>query len=355
MHINQLVDILTFINKVIEQNDLLGKYKYLLNLAASPTINKDEIIKNQLIESKNQLATLLIDLDPKKWGEATYKIYIKYEKFDLLGEEAALKLNKIIDDHADNLKLVVPLLDEIIASFNSLLASTKQLLSGLDPLTKPGLKSAANAEIEERHHLLYIQFDEAIFIKNIGQLEKFCRIWNRILASFAVLTREPADEIRIHDIESTSITFYTGIKTINALTKGSYQVLKGYKKVLEVRRLQLELDGLSLNYKDEIKNLLEEEVVNIVDVISDSIAGELTKKFEWEGQFEFDDIKASIQVSLKQTLNFIEKGGRISSHHTKDLQDLNSRVVTILKNISEMENNQILRENANLDQLIELN
>lgn len=160
------------------------------------------------------------------------------------------------------------------------------------------------------------------------------------------------EDIRIHDIESSSITFYTGIKTINAITRGTYQVLKGYKKVLEIRRLQLELDGLTLTNKEEIRNLLEEEVLNIVDLISGSVTTELLSKYGWTDKFEKEDIYKAIQISLKQTINFVEKGGKIDSNHASDLRQINEKVISILKNISEMESNKFEAETNSLDTLV---
>ena len=167
------------------------------------------------------------------------------------------------------------------------------------------------------------------------------------------MTQETIDDIRIYDIESSSITFYTGIKTINALTKGTYQVLKGYKKVLDVRKIQLELEDLNLSNKEDIKNLLEEEVINIVDVISSSVTKELLTKYGWNEKFEHEDVYKAVQVSLKQAINFVEKGGKIDSNHAGDLRQMNENVISTLKRISEMEHEKKNNENESLNISVE--
>ena len=336
MHIGTLVEILHFIEITIKKNNLIGKYESLLALYQGK--KKDETYVQKITEQRKEIVNTLLKINPKKWTDAQNKIFIKFNSQNLLGDAAIARLNEIFE----KTKGISEEIEAIISSFKKFEQEISQLLLGLEPLTRPtGKADGTGIELEERHHLLYIQFEEALFIQNISQLEKFCRIWNRILASFAYLTQEPIEEIRIHDIESCSITFFAGIKTINAITRGTLHILKGYKKVLEVRRLQLELDELSLSNKDEIKNLLEEEVVNIVDVISASVTEELLKKYEWTTSKEQDDVFKSVQISLKQTINFIEKGGKIDSNHAGELREMNSKIISMLKSINEMELAQI--------------
>lgn len=355
MHINQLVDILRFIESSIEKGNIPGQYRSIHALCCEKNLNISDELQQQLFDYKKNLSGALIETNPKLWTDAQYRIFVKFEKTDLLGEEAVIKLHDIFDRNTNNLQAMKGEIEAVIGSFSQLKQGINQLISGLEPLVRPKSGSVGgDIELEERHHLLYIQFEEAIFIKNIGQLEKFCRIWNRILASFAYLTQESVEDIRIHDIESSSITFYTGIKTINAITRGTYQVLKGYKKVLEVRRLQLELDNLTLSNKEEIRGLLEEEVLNIVDMISGSVTNELLNKYGWADTFEKDDIYKAIQVSLKQAINFVEKGGKIDSNHAGDLRQINEKVISILKNITEMESNKFEAETNSLDTLAEV-
>ncbi|OFY28608.1 MAG: hypothetical protein A2275_05455 [Bacteroidetes bacterium RIFOXYA12_FULL_35_11] len=354
MHINQLVDILKFINTIIDKNNLPSDYQELHTLCSQKHVSDAGSMKDRLFEAKKKLANKLIEINPKSWTDAQQRIFYKFDKPDVFGEEAVRLLHKLFDEENFDPLFVKKEIENIISSLLQIKKSAAQLLEGLEPLVKPGSRGlGGELEIEERHHLLYIQFDEGIFIKNIGQLEKFCRIWNRILASFAYLTQETIDDIRIYDIESSSITFYTGIKTINALTKGTYQVLKGYKKVLDVRKIQLELEDLNLSNKEDIKNLLEEEVINIVDVISSSVTKELLTKYGWNEKFEHEDVYKAVQVSLKQAINFVEKGGKIDSNHAGDLRQMNENVISTLKRISEMEHEKKNNENESLNISVE--
>lgn len=354
MHINQLVDILHFIDSTIDKVNITGQYQVLHALCCETNININNDLKQQLHEQKKKLCDTLIEINPKLWTDSQYRIFIKFEKADLLGDEAVLKLHKLFDGNSQNYGALKTDIKNIIDSFQQLKLGIQQLILGLEPLVKPKSGSiGGDIELEERHHLLYIQFEEALFIKNISQLEKFCRIWNKILASFAYLTEESVEDIRIHDIESCSITFHTGIKTINAITRGAYQVLKGYKKVLEVRRLQLELENLTLTNKEELRNLLEEEVLNIVDIISSSVTTELLNKYGWNDRREKEEVFNAIQISLKQTINFVEKGGKIDSNHAGDLRQINAKVISILKNITEMEVSKFESEANSLETFVE--
>lgn len=335
MHINQLLDIIQFIHKSASDSNLLDNYRNLLHVIKHSSGNYAEAEFFDDYHSKIQ--NVLSTLDPVKWDDVYYKTFLKFENKDVLGKAAALRFENLLK--LPHKEIVISELEKIISEANEFADSLQKLKTSLEPMVRsvaPGKNSGI--DIEERHHLLYIQFNEGIFIKNISQLEKFCRIWNRILVSFAYLTHEAAEEVRVFDIESSSITFYTGIKTINSLTRGAIQTLKGYKKVLEVRRLQLELDGLNLSNKEEIKTLLEEEMVNIVDVISGSVTSEFMSKYNWNNSVEYDTVYSQVQISLKQIMNFIEKGGYIDSNHAGELRSLNKNVIEILNNIKQLEN-----------------
>jgi len=350
MQINQLVDILNFIKNIITDKKLIYHYNELSNIIlANPNSNIDLQNKREVI------IHLQHEINPNKWRDYQSKLLLKYDKNDLFGEEAIKVLNTILDKTPFEPKKAAKEINTIVKSLNDFIEIIESLLTGISPLVKPSFENNPNSvDLNESNHLIYITFDEALFIKDIMQLEKFCRIWNKMLAAFTLLTREDINEIRIYDIESTSLTFYAGLKTINTLTKGTYQVLLGYKKVLEVRRLQLELDSLKLNFRDEIKHLLEEEIINIVDIISEKVTEELLNKFEWNDPSERSQIQKAVQVSLKQTLDFIEKGGKIVSKHSSDLGKLNDTIYAILNNIYDLESSNI-KDHASVDLTVDFN
>jgi hypothetical protein len=286
---------------------------------------------------KTQIIEIQEKINPNRWRDYHVRLLNKYDKQGLFGKEAIEKINKTFEVNKTSYEDITITIKELISDTSSFYNNIKQMIEGLEPLVKPIYTTSNSIDIDERNHLLFISFDEALFIKDIPQLEKFCRIWNRIIAAFTILTNEKLEDIRIYDIESTSITFYAGIKTINTMTRGTHQVLLGYKKVLEVRRLQLELDNLQLSFKEEIKTLLEDEIVNIVDIISGKVAEELLQKYNWEQNEKYRDVYNMVQISLKQTLDFMEKGGKIESKHSSDLSKLNETINKIRHNIFDME------------------
>lgn len=344
MHINQLIKVIAFISNSIKAKEITEHYKSLIGICRQALNGDITTYMDQVDDLLLRLTNSNKEVDPLKWDKSFLRIFEKFERADLLGNKGAENIRFLFDNEKNNYTKLIAGLEDGHNRVVSLLRQLNQLSTSLEPLVKPSADGGHFLEIEERHHLLHIHFEEALFIKDITQLEKFCRIWSSILSAFSRLTREQTEETRIYDIESSSLTFYTGIKTLNALSKGTYQVLRGYQKILEIKRLQLELEGLELSNKEEIKSMLEEEVINVVDVISSTVTNELLNKYEWNDAYERAYIFNMVQTSLKQTLNFVERGGRIYSHHSNDLKKLNDKIITILQKIYEMETHNSIAE-----------
>ncbi len=309
MLINKLVEILDFIQNTIETNQFVTQYKTIENLCKKAESEKSKTLPDSIIDLITMLQNKLEELNIDNWDAQYRHILEKIEGENLFGKKASENLNLIIETKKDNLKQIHKEFSNIVSYYEKILKHIEQLKNGLIPLTKPS-KFIDNQK--QNKNLLHIVFQDAFFIQDIEQLEKFLRIWGRILFSFANLTGEETDVIKIYDIESNSITFFAGEKTIKSLSEGTFNVLSKYQKILEIRKLQQELEKLSLTKQEDIIYILNEEEQILINDSTYSVTNDLLKEYEWIGTNEIDKMFKEIQISLKQTLNFIEKGGAIS-------------------------------------------
>lgn len=331
MNISQLIRIATYISGSIAENGISEQYQRLLGLCEQ-ALKGDTAVGNDLVEHEfNLLIGRLEQVDPTSWDTSHLKIFEKLEDPSLLGAAASKRLRLLFEQcNGDYLRLIQEFGNDC-KRIDALQKQLKQLKGSLEPLVNPSEEAGGSLEMEERSHLLQIYFEEAVFIKDINQLEKFCRIWNSILTGFTTLTHEDTKEIRIYDIESSSITFYAGIKTLNALSRGIYQVLCEYEHILKIKPIQTEIAKLELKNGEEIINLLEEEIIHVVDTAASAVTVKLIEKYEWnEDEGDGVAVYGMVQTALKQMLNFVERGGRIYTHHSSDLRALNERVISML-------------------------
>lgn len=334
MQINTLKEISNFILNIIETSQIVSQYKNLSDLCQKAEAENNEELKLSVLEAKNQLVATLEEFNPQEWNKNSLQVLEKLEWFDLFGEKAIEQIdNCVCDESLDFIKFQQKI-DETIKRFESFVDYLKLLLSTLEPLVKTDF-IPYNLQNIENQHILKITYEKTIFIENLEQLEKFCRIWNQILSSFSLLTHEQEEDVKIQDIEVSSITFYVGLNTAKALSKAVFEALIKYQKIMEIKQLKQELERLQLTREDEIKTLLAEEEITTIDQITYTVINDLLVEYEWNNDYETENIYKQIQISLKQTINFIERGGFIDSLHFNDLKYINEKVIKIIKLISE--------------------
>jgi len=344
MNLNRLIEVLTFVQNHINDMQLILHYKNLKSHLLKLETNSED---NTIIDINNE-KKYIIDFhekfSSKTWGESQNDVIERLNKEKILGTPAIKRINNIFTKNKTNPQEAAKQIDTIITTLNSVLKEISILLKSLEPIIEDSTNE--KKETFEDNNILIISFESGSFFQNIHYLEKFCRIWNRILLSFMYLTNEPVEFANIHDLNSNNISFILNNKIIDTITQASYQVLKGYKKVVEIRRLQLEIESINLSNKSEIKNLLDDEVINIVDIISSQVTYELLAKYKWDKKSEKDELYKNIQISLKQIVNFIEKGGKIESKNSKELNSLTDKIIVILKSIKELEKNNNYKKSS---------
>ncbi len=337
MNLNKLIDVLSYIENEIKNYNLISVYNNLIELMYDYDLDKNESILKKIEIEKKKITKFHNEFKSKIWLESQNDVIERLNKDDVLGKPALDSLTKIFKLFKENPKEAGDKIQIHITEINSLLKEISLLLKSLEPIiVSPNELNDSNLE---DNNLLIVKFKDNSFFQNINLLEKFCRIWNKILMSFMYLTNERIKPAFIDSISKDSITFYLEKETIETLTNAAYEVLKGYKKVIEVRRLQLEIESINLTNKDELKDLLEDEVINIVDIISSQVTYELIAQYNWDKKDKKDELHKNVQISLKQIVNFIEKGGSIESTGSGDLKKLNEKIIVILNNIKELETN----------------
>lgn len=328
MNISQLISIASSLSDGITQNDICNRYQSLINLCKEAQNEGAEVTSEQVETCLSALIIANENSDPTSWGKSHLEVFEKLENPHLLGSQASSQITTLFSQSNGSYTSFIEHLENQLLRITAVQNQLNQLIASLKPLV--GSSEGKSIAGNERHHLLNIHFEDALFIRDINQLEKFCRIWNSILTAFTLLTNEEMEEVRIFDIESNSIAFYAGIKTLNALSNGIYLALQQYARILDIKRIQHEVNSLELVHGEEISLLLDQEMENVVDASTASIAAELLDKYQWtEGSAS--EVFSAIHVALKQMLSFVERGGVVTSSHASNLKTLNVEVIEKLE------------------------
>ena len=336
MNLYLLKETLEKIDTLLKGKQLVSHYQSLANhlFNLSKTFS-DELIQKIEFEKK-QIVKIHDDFNQEPWTEIQIEFIKKFNRDRLLGKKAIRRIMLVFQFHNANPFEEAREVEQIIEDYNLLMIELATLSKSLETI----LFDADNEQDTKQsnsYNLLFLSFEEGTFFQNLSLLEKFCRIWNRILMSFMYLTGETIKPTLIFEIKPKSISFALEPEAIKALTTSACKVLVGYKKVLEIRKLQLEVNNLNLHNKYELENLLEDEVINIVDILSFQVSTELVGAYDLRKKIKKEEIRKNLQIALKQIVNFIEKGGKIESTHSRDLHDLNNKIIILLKNIRDLE------------------
>ena len=336
MNLILLKETLEKLEKMLNETHLLAHYKNLAKYLFQKSKNNNEDISIKIENEKNQIIKTHSAFTQKSWTGIQVEFIKKFNRDRLIGNKAIRRLQLVFQYHNADPFEEAKEIEQIIEDYNLLMIEISTLIRSLDTILLDDNIDTENRQTYS-YNLLFLSFEEGTFFQNLNLLEKFCRIWNRILMSFMYLTGETIKPTLIYDIKPRSIIFELEPEAIKALTISACKVLIGYKKVLEIRQLQLEVNTLNLHNKYELENLLEDEVINIVDILSFQVSSKLVESYDLRKKIRKEEIRKNIQIALKQIVNFIEKGGKIESTHSSELEELIKKIIILIKNIKDLE------------------
>lgn len=322
MNIGQLFTIVNDINNRLTASGLGDCYQHLADLLEQE-IDKNLVIKDHIYKDIAEIEESIDSLNADGWGRLYLEVLDKLNSRALLSSHSVTHFRGLMERSRGDYSTIMQ--DALtysrgVADLNDQLNS---LAVSLEPLV-------GGTPVFQSEELLHIYFEEIPFILDIGRLERFCRIWNSILAAFATLTGEENEVVRIYDMDSSSVTFYAGTKTLEALTGGVGQFLMRYERIVDLKRLQSELGKLRLNRGDEILGIMEEEIGNVVEATAKIVTNELLEKYGWE-LTDGDSVGVMVFTAIKQMLSFVENGGRIVYCHSIGLEEIIDRIITLTK------------------------
>ncbi len=315
------------LKEIIESNDLLSKYQFLTDTyskAGSKTFN--ESVLSKIDESSKQINEVQQDLIALFWYAPLHNFFKKSD-IENITKSDLLNSSKIKpEEYPASIKL-----------FNEIITSIKTILDVIQHFIKEFEQTLIVDDVDNNKNndtlkSLRIYFNEKTSINTLDELEKYTRIWNNILSAFRKLAKEDELPIAVQFVDKYSLVLNIGVKTANAILKAILETLNTQKRLLEIRNLKQEIQNVELSNEAEFEKLLEEEVETIIDEHSAILTRDLMQSFDLD-YLENQKIFDSIQISLKQILNFIDKGGKIDSKQIIKNDELNIMNKGIVKEL----------------------
>ena len=330
MQLHPSIQMFTNLKEIIEKNDLLSKYQYLLdsfNKAGLKTLS--DTVKTKIEESLTQINQANQELTAMFWNASLKEFFPK------IAIENILKINlyDISSIKPEKYQSIIDYYSNCSTSIKAMLETTQHFIKEFGQIATTEDNLTKNDELIKTFHIYFINNTS---INTFNELEKYTRIWNNILISFSKLTKEEETPINVQFVDKNALFVSLGVKTIHAILKALAAILLTQRRRLEIRNLKQEIHQVELSNEAGFEVLLEEELTNVVDEHSSILTKELMETFELN-YFQNQEIYDNIQIASKQLLNFIEKGGKIDTRQNKSKDELNEINKSIINEFIQIE------------------
>jgi hypothetical protein len=333
MNLQTIIEIIEFISKETETQKIIEKYENLLAVLNKIKNKPDINFSTELAKAREELTRALSATEPVNQPYPGSNVLHDIDKENVVGLQAVHRIDSIFESNqADTEEISVELNKRIIAT-NALLSS------GFEALKFLNIFSVPDSTLSEKA-LLTLHFEGKTSMQTINDLERYTRIWIGIINDFALLTisSECQPVIEMIDKRSMILSIPEGDKILYAIFSGTKKVIETYSKILRIRRLQLEVQKLSLN--NGIGEQLDNEISATINEISEIVVTELMEMHQLHPENGNDELFIRVKKSFKLILDFIEKGGKIEcklSRNNENIDDCNNMLLSAYQLVSEIE------------------
>jgi hypothetical protein len=251
---------------------------------------------------------LLVQSDPHEWGYASYSLFEKMNLNKLFGKAAADYLDNLITTGLEDYKGIYNDLIRKIKLISKLSDTLNRFMQLFDQVLPDDIYQHDNKD--EKKLSLFLYFEGHLSVHKIADMERYSRLWDMILSTFSRLTGEENLTLDITSFNDGNFTL--GViaedKILDALSAGFVGILSSLPVVLQIRKTQIEISSLPLN--KNFTELLEEEIETLINQRALDLAQKLLSDYQHDN-FDSDEMTNAISRSLKQILNFVEKGGKV--------------------------------------------
>lgn len=301
MNVSELYDLTSWISEEIEGAQVLQKYQMLQaiiqqNLQPNQTSKPFENEKEDLITALRGVPLGRLTRDQVDFLE-------QLRIADTVGEFGIAELEDILYKNVIDMATSVQKLNEIISILNSGIAKSNQIKAGLSGCL-------VEEEYESKDEVLIrVNFSGDAAISNVKDFKAWANVWYEIGRGVAMAHDSAPEDIKVVGATKGSIIIELAVVASVATTVSGIilAALKVAEKILDIRKKAEELKALNLSNKKLAKDLeaeADKEKLNGIREITINISKKLNIDTAKKG-----DVVNSLDVSVKNLVDFVEKGG----------------------------------------------
>ena len=321
MRAQAIVDLIDHIKNEIESKKLVSQLRGIIDIIQIVSKPDEENHDEDLNNAKAQSIFDLRNIEPENWLYSKTILLNEIDRKGIIGKRGAQNLIDIFESNRANPAGLIQQINHVIEEIDKLCNIDTELIKSF----------IVDEESIEGKSLITLMFEGNTAVNSIDDLESYIRIWSKIISNYSGLINTGETELIINclDKKYMIIEIPEGDNVLESISFGAARIIETYKKILRIKKLQLEAVTLSLDKK--IYNTLEDEVKFAIEQTTQKIVAELMVMNNIDDSKNNEDFFACIRDSLGQIVGFIDKGGKIecvSSTYSANLVNGNKLFLT---------------------------
>ncbi|MFO8101338.1 MAG: terpene synthase family protein [Dehalococcoidia bacterium] len=313
MQLQEVIGVLEHIDQFSGKHNLPAQYKRLVNALNQARKKPSSETTAKIIQQREKIRAVHDAAEPDKWGRSGQQLYEKLGATELIGMKARDRIDHIFQTYEADPNGIIQAMEELAEQTSQLVEHIHTLNNGLKPLLGEGTENPPDTTT------LQILFPVNGSAPTLQNLEESLQNWDRVISAFSRLTRQPAEDSIILNIEQNPLVVDVAVPhdITSAIGKATCEVLEVHKKYLNIKRVSLEVDNLELRNRGVAEQLNKEADLLIRNTASD-VTRALMDDFGWAKESSRNDVHNLVNTAVTTIFEFIKEDGQVDIREAGD-------------------------------------
>ena len=305
MNAERLHIVAVTLRREISGQNVVGSLQSLVNSLQSIVQSSNQGTQQNLVSSRDAFYTAVTDTPSDSFTPAWRQILVEMGGEELFGKNLKQQVQHILFDNQmtpgvahrqlgeilTKLQAFKNALDQLVAAFEHFGIGSEQLAPGEAEITLLVPREEVHDKLEE-------------FIEELDDM-KF------ILNTFSELATGHKDDLTIRTVSSSGLMVFLAAhpKFAATIAKVINFVVGQYKKILEIKKLQREIDRLQL--PDEISEKTKEHANTLMEAQIEKFTIEIVNEYVGKDGERKNELRNAVKISLNKIANKIDHGFNI--------------------------------------------
>ncbi|MFO8009312.1 MAG: hypothetical protein R6U89_00715 [Dehalococcoidia bacterium] len=333
MRLGELIDVLTQTDSFLTEYKLSGLYRELIKALNEARRKPSPETAARINRLRERISNAHDMAGETRWNNSCRIIHERLGTADLIGKDAASKIDRVFQEHETDPGGAAQALDQIAEQTRDLEERVRALVTGLGPLTEE------NRGAPSDRTTVQLYFGENVAVHTLKDLQDVLETWDRVIASFSKLTRESEEDVKIINIEHNPLNIELAVLYVIAAAIGgaTCEIMRIHERYLNIKRIELEVDALDLS-DPSVTRQLKKEANNLVSNTAADVTRNLIEEFDWANNKNRVDIQGHIKSAVTTIFEFVRDGGRIDVRGGNDSElEIHQRLTEAFSRVRGME------------------